>query len=170
MVTYTTLDGRVLDLAGTTDDERAHFDLAVQAYRAGMSWHDYTEPAEGSGSLLVRASGGMVTQAVWDNPDFQAVFDMEMRLAIAQDEVGVDPGTDPSRDPFADEWISVAEAAQRKGVSLSGVHQAIARGDVIARQARPGAGRVLVSATSLACWTPSAARQAAGRRRVAVGG
>jgi hypothetical protein len=168
MVTYTTLDGRVLDLTGTTDDERAYFDRAVQAYRAGMSWHDYTDLAEGSGSLLVGAAGGTVTQAVWDNPVFQAVFDMEMRLGIAQGEVGVDPGTDPERDPLADEWITAPEAARRKGVSLSGVHQAIARGDVIARQAQSGTGRLLVSANSLARWTPSAARQAAGKRRAAV--
>jgi hypothetical protein len=165
MWSYTTLEGRVLDLTRITQEERAYLYQCVAAYRAGLPWPTFTDLAEGTGSPLVRAAGGRVTQAVWDHPVFQAAYDMEARLGIAQGYVGVDADDDPSRDPFADEWVPAVKAAGAKGVTLSGLHQAIVRGELIARPVKPGGSRLVVSKNSLDRWRPSRVRQAAGRRR-----
>jgi hypothetical protein len=169
MLTYTTLDNNVLDLTGLTPDERAYFDSCVAAYRAGADFAEFSNYwLNGEGSPLIRATGGWVTRAVWDNPLFQAVDDLADRLGLAQDHIGMEPGLDLSRDPLADEWIPAVEAARRKGVALSGLHQAVQRGDVIAHPAKPGGKRLVVSANSLARWQPQRARQQAGRRRAAL--
>jgi hypothetical protein len=168
MWTYTTLDGRVIDLTRITDEERAYLACCKAAYLAGMAWDKFNRLAEGDGSPLVRGTGGWVTRAVRNHPVFQAARDMEDRLGIAQDYVGADPDDDPDRDPFGDEWLPAAEAAARAGVTLTGLHKAIGRGEVIARPAKPGGTRLVVSANSLARWTPSPARQAAGRKRAAA--
>jgi hypothetical protein len=165
MLTYTTLEGQVLDLTGINEHERAYLEGCVAAYRAGIPWETFTELAEGNGNPLVRAAGGRVTQAVWNHPLFQTVYDLEARLGIAQGFLAPEPGVDMNRDPFADAWVPAVEAARRKGVSLSGLHAAIERGEVIARPARAGGTRLVVSANSLARWTPSPVRQAAGRQR-----
>jgi hypothetical protein len=169
MLTYTTLDGEVLDLSSLTPEERAYFEQCVEAFRAGMKFDEFFNwLLNGDGSPLIRATGGWVTQAVWAHPLFQAVHDLADRLGILQDHVGAEPGDDPLRDPLADEWVPTVEAARRKGVALSGLHQAVHRGDVIAHPAREGGRRLLVSANSLARWTPMPGRQQAGRRRAAL--
>jgi hypothetical protein len=165
MWTYRTLDGRVLDLTRIGDEERTYLEQCVAAYRAGLPWATFTDLAEGNGSPLVRAAGGRVTQAVWDHPVFQAAYDMEARLGIAQGYVAADADDDPGRDPFTDEWIPAVAAARSKGVTLSGLHQAIGRGEVIARPSKPGGSRLVVSRNSLDRWHPSHLRQAAGRQR-----
>ena len=165
MWTYQTLDGRVLDLTQITDEERSYLGQCVAAYRASLPWQTFTSLAEGDGSPLVRAAGGRVTQEVWDHPVFQAAYDMEARLGIAQGYVAAAANDDPNSDPFADDWVPAVEAAGAKGVTLSGLHQAIARHDIIARAAKPGGSRLAVSKNSLDRWRPSPVRQAAGRQR-----
>ncbi|HEY7061174.1 MAG TPA: hypothetical protein VII06_06830 [Chloroflexota bacterium] len=168
MWTYTTLDGRIIDLTGIGAGERPYLEQCQVAYREGMPWDQFTALAEGEGSPLVRATGGWVTRAVWEHPVFQAARDMENRLGIAQGFVGPNPDDDLNRDPFADEWVPATAAAARVGVTLTGLHKAIARGEIIARPAKPGGTRLVVSGNSLARWRPSPVRQAAGRRRGAA--
>ena len=105
MQTYTTLDGRVLDLTRLTNDERAFLDRCVSAYREPVSWEALAHLVEGPENPLLRATGGRITQAVWDHSLFQAVRDLEDRLGIQQSQLQADPGDDPSRDPLGDEWI-----------------------------------------------------------------
>ncbi len=167
MRTYTTLDGTVLDLAGLSPDEQAFLERCTAAYRAPVTWEQFSRLVEGDDNPLLHATGGRVTRTVWAHPLFQALLDLEGRLAI-QEGAPVEPGEDPDRDPFADEWLSVAEAAQRKQVTVQGLHQAIQRGLVVAAPARPGGTRLVVSANSLARWTPVRARQAAGRKRAGL--
>ena len=112
-MTYTTLDGRVLNLSGLTADERAFLDRCVAAYRDEMAWDALSRLIEGIENPLVRAEGGRITRAVWDHPLFQAVSDLEDRLGIAQGDLDADPDTHPDRDPFAHESVEVAEAPAR---------------------------------------------------------
>lgn len=165
MWTYTTLDGRLLDLTRLTDAERAYWHECVTAYRAGQPWGEFMRLVEGTGSPLVRAAGGRVTRAVWEHPLFQAAYDLEDRLGIAQGRLTPENDADFSADPLADEWLPTSAAARLKRVTLQGLHGAVARGDVVARPCRPGGTRLLVSANSLARWQPMAVRQAAGRKR-----
>lgn len=122
----------------------------------------------GSENPVVRAAGGRVTPAVWDHPLFQAVRDLEDRYGIAHGELAPTPGYDLERDPIADAWVPSVEAAQRKGVTLAGLHHAAKRGAVIARPAKPGGTRLVVSVNSLERWQPGAAHQAAGHARHAL--
>ncbi|MGH2356328.1 MAG: hypothetical protein ACRDJN_32385 [Chloroflexota bacterium] len=164
MQTYTTLEGRVLDLTGLTDEEQTFFARCYAMYRNGAAWETFSKRARGVQNPLVRAAGGRITEAVWDHPLFQALHDLEDRLGIHQGELAADPGDDLVRDPIADEWIPAVAAARQKGVTLPGLHGAIKRGDVVARPAESGRPHLLVSANSLARWTPDPVRQAARRK------
>ncbi len=64
MLTFTTLDGEVLDLGELSPDESAYWERCLAAYRADTPWAAFTDLAEGCGSPLVRAAGGMVTAEV----------------------------------------------------------------------------------------------------------
>jgi hypothetical protein len=163
MLTYTTLDGRVLDLSNLSEPERAYFDHCYTAYHAGMRWDEFVPLAGGAANPLVRATGGRITEAVWTHPLYRAVRDLEARLGVRQGEIAPSPGDDVERDPIEDEWLSVAEAAARKGVTVQGLHEAIKRGAVLATAARPGTTRRVVSRNSVERWSPVVVRQAAGR-------
>ncbi|MBI4507662.1 MAG: hypothetical protein HY691_19195 [Chloroflexi bacterium] len=164
MLTYTTLNGEVVNLAKLTKEEQAHLQRCAAAYRAGMAWGQFTRLVETTENPLLRPTSGYITRAVWEHPLFRAVRDLEDRLGIQQGELAAEPGDALDQDPFADEWLPAADAARRTSVTLAGLHKAIARGDVIARPAKPGGKRLVVSARSLARWTPNRMRQAAGRR------
>ena len=165
-MTYTTLDGRVLDLSGLTDIEQQHLQRCIEAYRQGMDWDQFMQLVDTPENPLVRTVGrGWVTREVAARPMYQAISDMAYRLAIRQGYMAPSENDDVDSDPFADEWISTTEAAKRKGVSLVALHKAINRGDVIARRATPGGGRIEVSARSLEQWKVDRARQQAGRAR-----
>lgn len=167
MLTYTTLDGKVLDLTDVRDEERTYFERCVMAYRAGMAWEDFTVLAEGLANPLIRSTDGLITRMIYDTPLYQAVRDLEDRLGIEQECLAPDPTDCVASDPLVDEWLSVADAASAKGVTVPGLHKAIRRGSVIARPANPGNARLVVSRNSLARWAPSRARQAARRKRPA---
>ena len=100
MLTYTTLEGQVLDLSGLTDEERAFLDRCVVAYRGGLSWITLSNMVTGAENPLVLATGGWVTQAVMDHPLYQAVSDLEDRVGIAQGRIDPDPNDDVDRDPY----------------------------------------------------------------------
>lgn len=158
------LKGEVVDLTGLTEEQRAFFDYCYRAYRTGMAWGPFTNLVSGTANPMVLELGrGRINDAMWHHPLFQAVRDLEDRVGIKQGDLEPDPGTDPETDPLGDAWIPTAEAARRKGVTLSGLDQAIKRGDVVARPAREGGTRRLVSVRSLERWQPMAGRQAAGR-------
>lgn len=174
MRTYTTLDGQVLDLTDLTDEERAFFDRVYGEYRAGAKWADVSNLIHGLENPLLTATGGRVTAAVWNHPLFQAVRDIEDRVGLLQGHLSPDPGSgDPAADPLRDDFIPAPQAAARKGVTRMGLHQAIRRGDVLARPAPDnGRARLLVSVNSLARWQPNRVRQTAGAkggRRKAAG-
>jgi hypothetical protein len=162
--TYATMDGRVLDLSELTDEHRAFFDRCYAAYRQGVDWGQFGNMVFSDENPLVRAAGGWVTRVVYDHPLFHAVLDLEDRLGLAQGKLAPEEGLHPELDPLADEWLPVSEAARRKGVTVSAVHQAIQRGQILARPAKPGGAWLVVSAGSLVAWTPNPRRQAAGRR------
>jgi hypothetical protein len=163
MLTYRTLDSRVLDLGRLTAEETAFLDRCIAAYRDGVTWEALSRLVEGTDNPLLRETGGRVTPAIWEHPLYQAVRDLEDRVGIRQGQLGLARGDDPARDPFADEWIPTTEAAARKGVTLPGLHKAIKRGDVIARSTAPGRIRLIVSVNSLDSWSPNPVRQAARR-------
>jgi hypothetical protein len=167
--TYCTLTGRTLDLSELSDEERAFFERCVDEYKAGTRWADFVNLVSGNENPLVRGAGGLITRAVHDHPLLRALSDLEHRLGLAQGKVAPEDGLYPESDPLADEWIPVSEAARRKAVTVSAVHQAIGRGALIAHPAKPGGSWLLVSAASLDAWTPNPRRQAAGRRLARAG-
>ena len=166
MLTYTTLDGEVLDLANLKEGERAFFERVLALYRADAPYDTVFNLVSGEENPILEP-GRRITAAVHAHPLWKAVHDLENRLGIKQGEIGAEPGDDPDRDPVADEWLSTTEAAAAKGVTVVGLHKAIARGDVVAAPAKPGGVRRVVSRNSLDRWTPNAVRQAA-RRRVSA--
>ncbi|BDG61953.1 hypothetical protein [Caldinitratiruptor microaerophilus] len=164
MLTYRTCDGRVLDLSCLTEEERQHFERAYQAYRNGMAAPSFSnEMVHGMANPLVGRAGGWVTREVYRHPLFQALRDLEDRLGLAQGYL--EPAGEDLSDPLEDEWIPAPEAARRKGVTLMGLHNAIRRGDVIARPAKPGGRRLLVSCNSLGAWKIDEVRQANAKAR-----
>lgn len=165
MVTYGTLDGKVLDLGSLNEEQQSFFDRCYGAYQDGMGWDQFGVLITSRDNPVVRDAGGRVTRAVWEHPLFQAVRDLEDRIGIKQGELDPDPGTEVEveRDPLADEWLPTARAADQKGVSYSGLNHAIKRGDVVARPAKPGGTHLLVSVRSLERWQPMSVRQRAGR-------
>jgi hypothetical protein len=167
-LTYTTLDGEVLDLSSLTTEERAHFERCYAGYRSGnVGWGAFTNLVSGPENPLLRPSDGRVTRAVWRSPLFTALRDLEDRVGLRTGELAPDREDEAllARDPVADSWLPAPQAAGRKGVTLSGLHQAIRRGEVIAGPATPGGSRLVVSENSLERWTPVAIRQTAGRAR-----
>ncbi len=166
--TYQKLNGEVVDLAGLTGEERDYLAQVYHAYLTGTAWRDVCTWNETTENPLLRPTGGRITRTVWDHPLWQAVRDLEDRIGIRQEMVGPEPGDLLDLDPLTDGWISTTEAADRKGVSVAGLHQAIARGEIIARPVKSGGVRRVVSVNSLDRWTPNPVRQRAGRlKRVA---
>jgi hypothetical protein len=164
--TYRTLDGEILDLRRLTDAEREFLQQCRAAYEAGMVWREFANRfVVGLENPLVKPTHGWITRQIWDHPLFQAVHDLGDRLGIRQGMLA--PEGNAEADPFADGWIPSAEAAERKKVTLPGLHRAIDRGDVIARPAEHDGRRLVVSVNSLDRWSPNRTRQAA-RRRTAL--
>lgn len=157
--TYRTLDGRVLDLAGLRPREAAFLAECRAALARGMDWTAFAQLLDGPTNPLLRATGGVVTAEVYAHPLFVAGRDMEDRLGISQGKLRARPGAPAlGLDPCADEWLGATEAAARKGVSLSGLHKAVDRGDVIARPAKEGGTWIAVSGNSLEAWQPQRAK------------
>lgn len=157
-MTYMTIEGQVLDLKDLTDEERVFFDRCVAAYRSGTAWATFMSMARGVENPLIRETGGVITQAVYDHPLFRAVRDLEDRLGIQQGFLSWDR---PVADPLEDEWLPVSDAAELKGISVQGIHGAIKRGDLVAR----GTTRKQVSKRSLDQWEPNPTRRRAGLAR-----
>lgn len=162
---YVKMDGDVLDLTHLSAEEQAHLERCFAAYRAGTPWPTFMGLVRTPENPLLRETGGRITRTVWDHPLFQALRDLEDRLGIKQGYLRPGPDDDPDAPICNDEWIPAVEAAARKGVTLPGLHKAIARGDVIARPIKPGGVRLEVNVASLERWKVNETRQVAGRSR-----
>lgn len=171
MLTYLKLDEELLDLSGLNEEERAYFDGCYAAYRAGMEWATFANTLLNSPeNPVLRTANGRITRLAYNHPLYQALHDLSDRLGIRQGIIGPEPGDDVDADPIAEEWLPAAAAAIAKGVSYSGLNQAIKRGDVIFYAERPESARpgYMVSRRSLDRWEPQHGRQLAGaqvRRR-----
>lgn len=135
-LTYTTLDGEVLDLTGLDDAERAFIESMIADYRGGADWGAFARRASGDENPALEP-GARVTRAVLNNPLFRAVDDMEGRLAIAQGILRPGAHDDPSLEPFEDDWVSVYAAAADLGITAKAAYKAIDRGDLVANKDRP---------------------------------
>ena len=163
MQSYTTLDGRVLDLSDITEAGRAFFDRCAELYHEGSGWMTISGLVSSTENPLLRPTGGMITPAVHEHPLFRALEDLGYRAGIREGKVQAGPADDPGLDPFTDEWITTSAALERKGVVRSGLLAAVKRGAVIARPAKVGGSHLVVSVRSLERWQPMEGRQKAGR-------
>lgn len=160
--TYRAIDGPVLWLAPSPGAEEAFFQRALDAYATQMDWLDFGYLIHSVDNPPLVPTKGYVTKKVWDLPLFQALIDLEGRLGLQQG--GLKPeGKDPWTDPLEDEWVPSVTASEEHGVTLAALHLAIQRGEVIAKPAKEGGKRLVVSRNSLNAWQPSAVRQRAGR-------
>ena len=165
MHTYTTLEGRVLDLSRLTPEEKHYFEECWAAYLAGEESITFANKRVSSESNpLLKPTGGVVTRPAWEHPLLWALRDLADRLGIRQGRFQPRPEDRPDREPLEDEWLPVSEAAARKGVTTVGLHGAIKRGDVIARPAKEGGSWLAVSRNSLDAWELNPRRQRAGRK------
>ena len=162
-MTYQKVDGTVLDLAPSSEAERAYVQRVWEAYARGGGWEEVSEMVSGAGNPMLAPTGGIITRDLYYSPAFQAIRDVEDRAGMRDGSLLAAPDFDPEADPLADEWIGTSDAAARKGVTLPGLHAAIHRGVIIARPIRPGGTHLQVSVRSLERWAPSAVRQAARR-------
>jgi len=167
-------DGEQIRLIGAgrsdlSDEEQAYFERCYAAYREGAGWVALSRLVDGPANPLLGSTNGRITAAVWEHPLFQAARDLESRAGIADGSLERSPEHDPSHEPLDDAWLRLPAAAREKGVSPTGLHHAIERGEVLARPARRGGSWLLVSRNSLTRWRPNPRRQAASRGRIARG-
>ncbi len=151
--TYTTLEGKVLDLTQLSDEEAGILKRAVGAFRHNMDWDIFGNRFLGPKSALLKPTNGRVTKEVWESPLFQAISDMDDRLGARQGHV-LHNGDGDTRDPFSDTWVPSAQAARDKGVTLPGLHDAIRKGVLVVRPIHAEGTRIEVSVNSLRAWTP----------------
>lgn len=163
--TYLTLDGRVLDLRGLPAEHQRFLDRVLELYRARAPHAQADSLIHSMENPLLVPTHGVVTREVYGHPLYIAVRDLVDRLGILQGELGAAPGDDAGQDPAADEWLTVSEAAELKGVTVPGLHEAIRRGDVLAKPKVKGSKYLVVSRFSLEAYQPSAVRQRAGSQR-----
>jgi hypothetical protein len=121
VLTYTTIEGQVIDLTDLSPEERAFFERCYAAYRDNMPWLDFSLLAQGEENPIVCAAG-KVTRAVMAHPLYMAVRDLEDRVGLRQGELEPLPGQRWDTDPVDDQWLRVGEAAERKGVTVPGLH------------------------------------------------
>ena len=156
---YFTLGGKALVWEEPTNEAvQTFWNRIVAAYRAGTDYHAvFNEVFSAANPLLAE---GRVTQEALALPIFRALIDLTDRLGIAQECIAHSADEDLG-DPLVETWIPLAQAAERKGVTVPGLHGAIERREVVARPRKPGGSWLEVSQRSLDAWTPNAIRQAA---------
>ena len=161
---YVTLDGEVIDLSRLTAEEAAFFGRCYDVWKANETNGYAALQALIFGSANpVLEPGCRVTRSVAGNPLFQAVQDLEARVGVMQGNLLPDRDDErPADDPLAEEFVSVAEAARLKGITVPAVHAAINRGDLVAIANRP----IKVSVTSLRGWEVDLGRQRSARKPV----
>lgn len=163
--TYRTLDGRILDCRELSEEHQVFLDRILSLYRSRAPYGQVDQLIHGTQNPLLLPTGGIITREIYSHPLYTAVRDLVDRLGILQGEIGAAPGDDLGTDPATDEWLPVSEAATLKGVTAPGIHEAIKRGDLLAKPAKEGSRYLVVSRFSLEAYQPSAARQRAGRSK-----
>lgn len=157
-MTYTTIDGVVLDLSNLSVEQSAYLQHCWTALKEGATWEQMQDLLRTRQNPLLRDTGGVITASVYAHPLYRAVLDMENRAGIRD---GMLRWEETIEDPFADEWVSVAQAAELAGVTRQAIHYAVQRGELIADTS----GKQTVSVRSLSQWKPQAVRQKAGLER-----
>lgn len=160
MNTYLTLDGDVLDLSTLSKVEAEFFDDLTTQYRRGADWRAFSNRAFSLENPLL-ADGVRRTPQTVTHPLYQALSDMVSRLQITQGAARPADGDDLDRDPFADEGVTVTEAARERGITRPAVYKAVDRGDLVAEPGPP----VRVSRNSLDRWEVNESRQSARKAR-----
>lgn len=163
MLTYTSLDGIVLDLARLSELERRFLERAHAAYKAGVTWAEFANSYTNGPDNPVLERGRRVSRAVAETPLYQAIRDLEDRVGIACGKLRPSMGDHIARDPFDDSFVTIAHAATQKGVSVQAVHKAIGRRTLVATNDRPAR----VSQNSLDRWSVNGLRQFAGKIAIA---
>ncbi|BDG60945.1 helix-turn-helix domain-containing protein [Caldinitratiruptor microaerophilus] len=156
--TYTTLTGAVIDLGNLTPEQRQFFVRCLEAYRQEISWPDFINLVRGRENPLLRETGA-ITKEVTEHPLYKVLSDLEERLGVRQGWTRPQGGADVHRDPTEDRWVSVAEAARMKGVSVPAIHNAVRRGDLVARPAGAGSRFLVISVRSLEAYRPRRVRR-----------
>lgn len=162
--TYLTLDGRVLDCRDLAQEHQTFLTRILDLFRSRAPYGEVDQLVHSTQNPLLRETGGAITREVYGHRLYIAARDMVDRLGILQGELGAAPGDEAGSDPAADDWIPVSEAAAQKGVTVPGLHQAIQRGEILAKPAKEGSKYLVVSRFSLDAYQPSAVRQQAGRQ------
>ena len=170
-VTYTRLNGRVIDLSVLAPEDGT---FLLDAYQRA-SCPD-TDPFT-FGAWIISRENPLLARSMErpgllvEHPLMVALWDLEMRLNIALGRWG--RGDLPKIDnPFADTFITIAEAAKERGVSVPAIHRAAERGDIVVTHDRPA----MVSVRSLSVWRVDDGKRLAGleggrpRRRLAPPG
>lgn len=160
--TYLTIDRRIISLLALSSAEQAFFDRVFTAYRQRTHWDAVHHLIHSTENPLLSATGGVITREVYAHPLYRAVRDLTDRLGILQGQLGKSEGFLMDEDPIVDSWVPTVLAAKAKGLSVTALHKAIRRGDIIAKPTRPGGTHLKVSVRSLDTYTPSPARQRAG--------
>lgn len=161
--TYTTLDGRVLDLSELPEPLVDYLRLCIEIWRAGdVDWETFGNEYLYSGrNPLLADTDGRVARWVLDHPLYRALLDVDGRIGIRCGRF-TEEG-DVHSDPLADSAIPAAEAARLKGVTPAAIHRAVARGALVGHSADGPRRALFVSQRSLERWAADTTRQRAGR-------
>jgi len=160
---HVTRKGEVIDLLALNDDEFAFYNECLQAYRENLDTAYYLRLIQAPNNPLMKGSR-MVTKEIAYSPLGRAVWDLYYRLAIRKGEMAAgQTSTHINEEPAQeDDFVTTQEAADRAGVTVQAIHEAIKRGDLAAHQEENG--RWKVSVRSLDQYTPDPVRQAAAKK------
>jgi hypothetical protein len=162
VLTYSTLDGDILNLSALNAGELAFLGRCRALYRAA-TWAEMVELVNSDGNPVL-APGRRVTNTVAAHPLYRAVRDMQDRVGIISGRLRAEPGDNVAADPFEDVFMSVPAAAALRGVTHRAVYLAIDRGELVAGD-RP----VQVSRRSLDRWVIDESRRHARKASAAAG-
>ncbi len=156
MQIYVTLSGEAISVADLSAEHRDYFERAHERYRGG-DWRRFVDVVYRDNPVVI-TGGGRMTREGLDHPLTRLLQDLDDRLGIREEEIAPSAGddlTEPLRD---DEGMSVAEAADVKGVPRMTIHRAVERGALVPVSRSP----LRVSRFSLERWEPDRAKQLAG--------
>lgn len=122
---HVTLDGTVIDLHSLNDEEYGFYNQCLMAYKAETPRAEFLKLMQDPGSPLMNGSR-FITKEISQTDLYQAVQDLEERLAIAQGKMAPNPGDRVKEEPAQkDEFVTANVAAQKAGVSATAIIKAI---------------------------------------------
>lgn len=160
---HVTRKGEVIDLLALSDEEFAFYNECLQKYRENVDTGHYLRLIQHPGNVLMKGSRFVTKEIAYSNLG-RAVWDLYYRLAIRQGEMAAgESSTHIDEEPAQeDDFVSTTEAANKAGVNVQAIHEAIKRGALAAHQEENG--RWKISARSLAQYKPDPVRQAAAKK------